>query len=80
MPMLCDHYLGLKPFLYGRDLLKRMQINGHYVNEYDVMDFLGYEVQKVHPADYIEFDETLGEVFDNICALTFSKLSHFSGG
>jgi Zn-dependent peptidase ImmA (M78 family) len=73
--MLCDHYLGLKPFLYGRDLLKRMKTKGHYVNEYDVMDFLGYEVQTVKPEDYSEFDDTIGEIFDDICALTFREQS-----
>lgn len=70
-----EYHFGLKPFLCGRDLLKRMKIKGHYVNEYDVMDFLGYEVQIIKPEDYIEFDNTLGEVFDDICALTLKEQS-----
>ena len=36
-----EQYLGLKPFLYGRDLLKRMGVDDHYVSEYDTLDFLG---------------------------------------
>ena len=58
--MLSERYLGSNPFLYGRDLLKRLQIKSHYVDEYKVMDFLGYEVEKIHPSKYPEF---AGNVF-----------------
>lgn len=71
--MLCEHYLGAKPFLYGRDLLKRMQIKDHYVDEYKVMDFLGYEVQPVHPSQYPEFAHKIGEIFDDTCAILIPK-------
>ncbi len=74
-PMLCEHYLGAKPFLYGRDLLKRMQIKGHYVNEYDVMDFLGYEVQQIKPSKFIEYGDIIGEIFDDTCAVMIREES-----
>jgi hypothetical protein len=67
--VLCENYLGAAPFLYGRDLLKRMQIKGHYVDEYKVMDFLGYEVEKIHPSQYDEYKDVIGEIFDDTCAV-----------
>lgn len=70
-----ENYRWSEPFLYGRDLLKRTQIEGHYVNEYDVMDFLGYEVEKVHPSKYIDYDDRIGEIFDDTCAVLIREES-----
>jgi len=49
MKLNLDNYLGSKPFLYGRKLLKDMGIKNHYVNERDVVDFLGYEIKTMTP-------------------------------
>ena len=70
-----DYQFGLKPFLYGRNLLKRMQIKGHYVDEYEVMDFLGYEVEKIHPSKFPEYEDIIGEIFDDTCAVTIREQS-----
>ncbi len=67
--MLGDYQFGLKPFLYGRDLLKRIGVKRHYVNERDVLDFLGYEVKPMHPSQYPEYAHSLGEIFDDTCAI-----------
>lgn len=64
-----ENYIGSKPFLYGRKLLKDMGINGHYVNEDDVVDFLGYEIKTIHPEEYAQFGNTIGEIFDDTCAV-----------
>ena len=73
--MLSERYLGDKPFLYGRDLLKRMQIKGHYVDEYKVMDFLCYEVEKIHPSKFPEYEDRIGKIFDEMCAVTLREES-----
>lgn len=65
MKIALENYLGSHPFLYGRDLLKRMGIKGHYVNEHDVIDFLGFEIKKVKPSDYPAFADSLGDIFDD---------------
>jgi len=64
-----DTYLGSKPFLYGRKLLKDMDIKTHYVNERDVVDFLGYEIKTITPAEYTQFGDIIGEIFDDTCAV-----------
>lgn len=64
-----DNYLGSKPFLYGRKLLKDMGAKGHYVNESDVVDFLGYEIKTIDPAEYAQFGDVIGEIFDDTCAV-----------
>lgn len=69
------HPFGMKPFLYGRDLLKRMKIKGHYVNEYEVMDFLGYEVKKMHPSKFSSFVNMPFGPSDKICAILLYQQS-----
>lgn len=64
-----DNYLGSKPFLYGRKLLKDMGVKNHYVNERDVVDFLGYEIKTITPAEYAQFGNIIGEIFDDMCAV-----------
>ena len=64
-----DNYLGSKPFLYGRKILKDMGVKGHYINEGDVVDFLGYEIKTIDPAEYAEFGDVIGEIFDDTCAV-----------
>ena len=68
-PMNYERYLGSKPFLYGRKLLKDMGTKGYYVNERDVVDFLGYEIKTISPAEYASFGDNIGEIFDDICAM-----------
>ena len=75
-----DNYLGSKPFLYGRDLLKRIGIKRRYVNEYDVADFLGYEVKEISNSQFQEFkqrygyDYDIGNIFDDkFCAVSIPK-------
>lgn len=75
-----DNYIGSKPFLYGRDVLKRMEITQREVNEYDVADFLGYEVQEITDAQFQEFkcryDDAynIGDLFDEkFCAVSLPK-------
>ncbi|MFH2146003.1 MAG: ImmA/IrrE family metallo-endopeptidase [Candidatus Omnitrophota bacterium] len=70
-----DKYLGSKPFLYGRKLLKDMGIKTHYVNERDVVDFLGYEIRTITPAEYIQFGDIIGEIFDDTCAVLLRQQS-----
>ncbi|MBI5407927.1 MAG: hypothetical protein HZA14_01015, partial [Nitrospirae bacterium] len=65
MKIALEDYLGSHPFLYGRDLIKRMGIKGHYVDEHDVIDFLGFEIKKVKPAEYPEYADALGDIFDD---------------
>jgi len=64
-----DKHLGSKPFLYGRKLLKDMGINKHYVNERDVVDFLGYDIKTITPDEYVQFRDIIGEIFDDTCAI-----------
>lgn len=64
-----DNYLGSKPFLYGRKLLKDMGVKGHYVDEGDVVDFLGYEIKTINPSEYAQFGDVIGEIFDDTCAV-----------
>lgn len=68
-----DKFLGSRPFLYGRDLLKRMDVRGHYVNEYDVVDFLGYEVKEVDPSQYSEYQDVIGDIFDDTWAISIRE-------
>lgn len=65
MKIALENYLGSRPFLYGRDLLKRMGIKGYFVNEHDVTDFLGYEIRKIDPGQYGEYGDVIGEIFDD---------------
>jgi len=60
-----DNYLGSKPFLYGRKLLKDLGTKSHYVDEYDAIGFFGYEVKKIKQIDYPEYADTIGELFDD---------------
>jgi hypothetical protein len=46
-----------------------MGISGHYVNENDVVDFLGYEIKTIDPAEYEQFGDVIGEIFDDTCAV-----------
>jgi len=64
-------YLGARPFLYGRDLLKRVGTQGHYVDENDVVDFLGYEVKPLNPEEHRETlqQEGIGDIFDDVCII-----------
>lgn len=64
-----DTYLGSKPFLYGRKLLKDMGVKNYYVNERDVVDFLGYEIKTITPDQYEQFGDIIGEIFDDTCAV-----------
>ena len=66
-------YLGARPFIYGRDLLKRIGIQGHYIDENDVVDFLGYETRPLNPVEQREILEHngIGDIFDDTCAITF---------
>lgn len=80
MKLNLDNYLGSKPFLYGRSLLKRIGIKHHHVNEYDVADFLGYEITEVNDSQFNEFkqrydrDYDIGNLFDdNFCAVSIPK-------
>ena len=75
MKLNLDNYLGSKPFLYGRKLLKDMGIKNHYVNERDVVDFLGYEVKTMTPAEYASFGDIIGEIFDDTCAILLRQQS-----
>lgn len=70
-----DNYLGSKPFLYGRKLLKDMGVKNHYVNERDVVDFLGYEIKTITPAEYAQFGDIIGEIFDDTCAVLLRQQS-----
>lgn len=69
MKIALENYLGSHPFLYGRDLLKRMGIKGHYVNEHDVTDFLGYEIKEINPDECAKHGDYIGEIFDDVCAV-----------
>ncbi len=70
-----DRYLGSKPFLYGRKLLKDIGAKGHYINERDVVDFLGYEIKTITPDTYASFGDTIGELFDDTCAILLRQQS-----
>lgn len=70
-----DNYLGSKPFLYGRQLLKDMGLKDHYVNERDVVDFLGYEIKTMTPDAYASFGDIIGEIFDDTCAVLLRQES-----
>ena len=67
--MSITYKFGMKPFLYGRDFLKGMQFKDHYVNEYTVLESLGYEVEQVHPSTYPEYAHIIGDIFDDTCAV-----------
>lgn len=58
-----ENYLGSKPFLYGRKLLKDLDIKSHYVDEYDAIGFFGYDVKKVTQEDRSSY--ALGDLFDD---------------
>lgn len=63
MKFTLDNYLGSKPFLYGRKLLKDLGTKSHYVDEYDAIGFFGYNVKKVTQADRSQY--ALGDLFDD---------------
>ncbi|MDD5757090.1 MAG: ImmA/IrrE family metallo-endopeptidase [bacterium] len=70
-----DDYLGARPSLYGRNLLKRLGNQKYYVNEYDVIDFLGYEIKPLNPEEHkgiLEY-KGIGDIFDDLCAITFYR-------
>ncbi len=75
MKIALENYLGSQPFLYGRDLLKRMGIKGHYVDEHDVTDFLGYEIKQIDPEEYAKHGDYIGEIFDDVCAVLIPQES-----
>ena len=75
MKLALENYLGSHPFLYGRDLIKRMGIKGHYINEHDVTDFLGYEIKEIDPGQYGEYSDVIGEIFDDTCAVLLPQQS-----
>jgi len=60
MKIILDTYLGSKPFLYGRKLLKDMGVKNYYVDERDVVDFLGYEIKTITPAEYASCGDIIG--------------------
>ena len=62
-----NELLGSKPSLYGRRLLKDMGICGHYVDECEVADFLGYEIRQIQSEMYTEYPQ-LRSIFDIACA------------
>lgn len=70
-----DRYLGAKPFLYGRKLLKDIGARGYYINERDVVDFLGYEIKTITPDIYASFGDTIGDLFDDTCAILLRQQS-----
>lgn len=70
-----DKYLGSKPFLYGRKLLRDIGVKGHYIDERDVVDFLGYEIKIMTPDTYASFGD-IGELFDDdTCAILLRQKS-----
>jgi len=75
MKIILDTYLGSKPFLYGRKLLKDMGVKNYYVDERDVVDFLGYEIKTITPAEYASFGDIIGGIFDDTCAVLLRQQS-----
>lgn len=68
-----SEYLTAKPFIYGRALLKGLGTQGHYVDENELLDFLGYETKPLNPEEHREYIEIigLGDIFDDTCAITY---------
>jgi hypothetical protein len=68
-----SEYLTAKPFIYGRALLKGLGTQGHYVDENELVDFLGYEIKPLNPEEHRERIEImgLGDIFDDTCAITY---------
>lgn len=67
MKLSFEGFLGAKPFLYGREVIRGLGVRGHYVDENDVADFVGgYSIKEINPRSYTEFN--LGEIFDDSCA------------
>lgn len=66
-------YGGTEPVVYGRDLVKRIGIKGHYINEHDVADFLGYDISIISWREVKEFETltgiSVGEFLDTTCSI-----------
>src|SRR2546423_489826 len=62
-----DDYLGKHPALYGRDLVRGLDIKQPPVNENEVADFLGYKIREVSAEEMAEWPG-IEEIFRVACA------------
>jgi len=64
-----DNYISSNPVAYGRKLLQDIGKDYHYINEREVVDYLGYEIKTITPDAYAGFGDVIGEIFDDTCAI-----------
>jgi hypothetical protein len=55
MKRISDAYLGKNPARYGQEVIQGLKVKEPPVDEYDVADFLGYEIREVTEDDIIDF-------------------------
>jgi len=68
-----DNYISSNPVPYGRKLLRDIGKDYHYINEREVVDYLGYEIKTMTPDAYAGFGDVIGEIFDDTCAILLRK-------
>lgn len=73
MKLVFEEIISTRPAILGRDLLKRAGFSGHYVDERDIADFLGYEIKEVSPDSYDI--PNLGEILDTASAHLIPEFS-----
>lgn len=70
--MSIDAPFGLKPVRYGRDVIRGLGIREPPIDEYEVADFLGYEIEFVKRED-TEGWQGMWRIMQTACAHLFKK-------
>ena len=78
--MILNSFISLNPADYGKFLLKKindvLDIDSHYINEYEVLDYLGYKIVDVNFSEIFKshhYRKKLGEIYRDTCAILFFK-------
>ena len=80
--LIFDRFISLNPADYGKFLLKEindiLDIDSHYINEYEVLDYLGYKIEVVNFSEIFKshhYRKKMGEIYRDTCAILSFKES-----
>ena len=78
--MIVDRFISLNPSDYGKFLLKKINdvlgVDSHYINEYEVLDYLGYKIEDVNFSEIFksrQYTKKFGEIHGDTCAILSFK-------
>jgi len=78
--LIFNRFISLNPSDYGKFLLKKindvLDIDSHYINEYEVLDYLGYKIEVVNFSEIFKshhYIKKYGEIHRDTCAILSFK-------